>query len=385
MADNRAHVVSFDESPLYTNSPINSEKYNDIINSLKTSAIRAINRSRDLSTKMTNWNKALVAENEYLGSKIRYLYEWYNKLPVVSSEAVVTGYDPVISSAGMRLDNIAGQATIDIEPGRKWSKVVRYTDINGKRRPSRDTSISLDGVTKSYTDDIYNILDGRSDTFWLLDTTRGVQHTLVIQFPASIRPYVNALSLTAFPAFCMRIDGVTLLQANSGSKNITPEGIEATSMGGIDVHFAPVSWGNQVTITFTALGSVVGMSNLDMFLIDYLNEGEVTYEVTSFENDVFTHIDEIDLLDSGLFGATESDGIYNRSEEMEITARVGTTLASAESTAVTPQTIRGEQPTTLNPVGTGKTASDKFWITIKLKKYNGQTPTFRSAKVTYRS
>ena len=53
MADKRSHVIDFDDSPLIKYSPVASEVYNDIINSLKGSVLRAINRGRETTSNLT--------------------------------------------------------------------------------------------------------------------------------------------------------------------------------------------------------------------------------------------------------------------------------------------------------------------------------------------
>jgi len=384
MANKRAHVVDFDDYPLKTTSPIDSEEYNDIINSLKTSTIRAINRSRDLSTKMTNWNKALVAENGYLAGKINELQSTYYGLPTTNDSMIITGYDKPVSeqkyNIGTTRDQLTGNITLNAETGRRWSKVVRYTDSNGKQRPSRDTYISLDGTTMSRDNSIYNILDGRSDTFWLLDTAAAATHSIVINFPSSIRPYVNNIALTPFPAFSFRLDSMIVNKADSTQVNVTPLGVEAASMAAVNVHFAPTSWGNQIVINITANGSVVGISNLDIFLTDYINSGEFTYELTSFENKAFSYISYVNLMDFGLFGITEEDGTYNASKQTTVTARVGSTVSSATSYPINEKTLRNEGISEVP-----KLSGSKFYMSFAFNKYEGQTPTFRSAIITYRS
>ena len=228
---------------------------------------------------------------------------------------------------------------------------------------------------------IYNMLDGRMDTFWLLDTAPGTQHTIVIQFPSSIRPFVNALTLIPFPAFGFSLVSI-LVHKTTGSVNIIPQTIESANVGVVDMHFAPTAWGNQVTITLTALGNTIGISNLDLFLIDYVDAyANIVYEVPAFAESAFTDIKEIDMMDFGLYGLIEeSAGTYNKYSQLTVTAYTGTTFAGATPTVISEATLRGSEPTTL---AVAKTVSNKLYVKFQFKKYNGQSPIFRSVKITH--
>ena len=150
-------------------------------------------------------------------------------------------------------------------------------------------------------------------------------------------------------------------------------------MGAVNIHFAPTSWGNQLTINITAKGSVIGISNLDLFLIDYINTGIFTYEVPAFETKSFTYIENIDLMDFGLFGVNGED-VYNPSKQVTVTAKVGSSYLTAVEYPINEKTLRNEGISSVS-----KTAGEKFYISFRINKYEGQTPTFRSAIIKYRS
>lgn len=373
MADNRLHIIDFDDSPFSYEKQIKSSKYNDVVNSLKAGVLRSINRFRTLLSKQTQFNKALVAENEFLASKI---VEMTIPLPETVKTALVTGYDTPVSanSSNYSIDRLTG--AVSVLSQKKWSKVARITDANGKRVASKDVYITLNGVAKPHSDDIYNILDGNRDSFWLLDTTAGTQHTITIQLPSSIRPHVNYFSLTPFPAFGFDLDQVLITQADNTIIDITPGGYQAAAMNGVGVHFKPLSWGNTITIKLTARGKVIGISDLDIFLVDYVDSyAEVRYEVPAFKNSAFTNIDQVDLMDYGLFGISDKDGIYDRFKEITVTAYV-----NGNGTQIGERTLRGLEATQL---GTAKSIGDTFHISVRFKKYLGQSPVFRSLKIIY--
>lgn len=370
--DNRGHVISFDDSPLTANNPIKSVDYNEIINSLKGSVLRSINKYREMNTKQSQYIKALTAENALLSSK---LVDIQSFAPLEDNTTIITGYDAQESSANINTDRLAGQVTVGYD--RKWSKVARYTDINGKRRPTKDTYISLDGNPLAQSDTIYNILDGNRETFWLLDTAPGAVHEIVIQFPSSIRPYVNMLTLTPFPAFGFSLDKVYARQADGTQHDVTPQGYQAATMNGVETHFSPTSWANEVTIRFTAAADTVGISNLDLFLIDYFDsEATVKYEIPAFEGVEFDHIAEVDLMNFGLHGLEDGNGTWDRYKKITVTAFVNSTNAGN----ILPATLKGQETTQLSVM---KNIGDKFYLQFTFGKNIGQSPVFRSARVKY--
>lgn len=394
MANKKAHIVAFDDSPLTLTSPIESSEYNQIINSLKSSTLRAINRSRIITDKQTRYNQALVAENTYLSSKISKLQMFSNTLAGITDgttttgSALITGYDPTYASVvdTTNVNKLMGQVTVKADVGKKWSKTPRYIDANGDRLPSKDVYITLDGQPMAQSHSIYSILDGSKNSFWIQQLTANTAHSIVIQYPTSIRPFVNSLNITPFPAFGFRLDSVNVTAANGSSINVLPYAVQQELMSGLETHFKPTSWGGTVTINFTTGDTgLVGISDFDIFLIDYVESAaEVTYEIPSFQAKNFTGIANIAVPGGGfeMVGSNEDDA-FNIRDSLTITGYAGTPSA-ATAFDILPGTINSHlaDGVSQNTIGFSCPANTKFYLKFAFNKYRGQTPIFRAAKVS---
>jgi hypothetical protein len=225
--------------------------------------------------------------------------------------------------------------------------------------------------------DIYTILDGYADTFWMLDTTIDNTHVIQIQFPTSIKPYVNYLTLRAFPAFSIKLNSVIVTKADGTTQDVLEGNVVAQEAGILTVHFKPVSWGGVVTINLTAMGSVIGLSDIDIGLIDYVDsQARIIFEVPALTGVAFsTGISEVDLMDCGLFGYGIQDSGYIKTKEIIVKAYVGDLSTPID---ISENTLNGIGTTTCS-----KAAGDRFYLEFRFKTYQGQSPMFRSAKLTY--
>jgi hypothetical protein len=179
-----------------------------------------------------------------------------------------------------------------------------------------------------------------------------------------------------FPAFSFSIEEIYV----NDSSNRKVDVIYSTSSGdssGIETHFRPASWGNTITLRLRAKNDVIGISNLDVSLIDYLDaDVEVGYEVPTLETASFTSISRI-LLDMQSPGA---DPQYKPLKEVEASLIVGASYATGAETRIEYATLH---PT--NPAQTlvTKNAGDKLYLKLKFRQNLGQTPVFKSALITH--
>lgn len=379
MINSKGHVLAFDDSPLGENSPLDSIAYNKILDSLKASTLRCVNRTRDIAAKVAKFNKALSAENRYLASLVAQQHLDYGNLG--DKDALITGFDPLISQSSTSVNSLTGQVTI--KPLHKWSKVVRYQDRNGRDRASRDISISFGPVGAPVLlpadHDIYSILDGYGDTFWLSDVQDKSQYTIRIQFPASIKPYVDYLSLIPFPAFSFKIDSIYVTKVDGSAIQV----VDGTTgyMGVVDTHFKPISWGGSIDINLTAQGSVIGISDIDIGLADYEDSiATMVYEVPSYQSLAFGSITGIDLSDFNLYGSQIGDGFIKKDQIHATAYQFPANVDWSDSGGIdlSKDTLSGRGSTTFVKTST----TNRFYIKLTMQKFLGQTPIFRSAKIT---
>lgn len=386
MLNNKGHVLAFDSAPIAENSPLDSVAYNKIIDSLKSSTLRCINRSRDLNTSLAKMNKALSAENLYLASLVGERNLGYS---TEANTALVTGYDELVYAENADQEYLTGQVTI--HPTNKWSKVIRYLDRNGRNRASKDISISINGVTQPLDSDIYTILDGYKDSYWLYETTKGANHTIRIQFPASIKPYVDYLSMVPFPAFGFTINSITVTRTDSTPIQLAD--LSSKELGILDMHFKPISWGGTIEINLTANSSVIGIADLDIGLEDYYQgktPASFVFEVPGFLEKTFSRIEYIDLSMFDLYGIG-NDPSYIKTDKIQVYVyhTAGPFDPNATGEKINIDTL---SPITINNVTTGKgftnllttkAVNENFYIKFTMAVHLGQTPIFRAAKIKY--
>ena len=418
MLNSRGHVLSFDSSPIDENSALDSSSYNAIINNLKSSTLRCINRSRDVNYKLMKFNKALTAENYNMMSIYNSMKINYTKQP---NTAIITGFDKsqdsnssvkLVDSANVDFDPLTGQIVIaPNSTNSKWSKVVRYLDKNGKNKASKDIRILFGTSNSEFTDnsglvelpddsDIYSMLDGYSDSFWLADVTASNNYKLMLQFPASLKPFVSYLSLLPFPAFGFTIDSVYITDSSNVSHRID----DGTSnvMGIMNTHFKPMSWGGTLVINMKATSNVIGIADLDIGLEDYFQSGDnstsvstdklssyVVYELTGdFKSSVIKNITGVNLFDFGLYGNSIDINAQRKSNYFTATI-YKTTNSDWDNTLVgidvPEKTVYTKEPQPVDSqwVTFNKNADERFFIKFTLKKFLGQTPTFRGVSVSY--
>lgn len=383
MINNKGHVLNFGSEPIPENGPLDSSVVNNIFDSLKTSTLRCLNRTRDLSYRLSKFNKALSAENYYL-TNVLLQKDIQAKLDSASKTALITGFDPIEDGSAYEQNRLTGQITVAAK--NKWSKIVRYKDKDGRNRASKDTYIAFGptgGILPQPQDsDIYQILDGYSDTFWIADVSPNTQYNLQIQFPTSIKPFIDFIQLVPFPAFSFKLDAVYVTKAD-GSRVQVVDAV-SSNLGILSTHIKPVSWGGTLDIYFTTNSTtgpgVVGISDIEVGLVDY-EESNASFiiEVPGFQEIPFSYLDYINLFDV----ANEiEDQSYKKEEKITVTAYWGPdwTTASATPIPVDRNTLVKQG----NLTAINKPAGDKFYLEFSMGKYLGQTPIFRAAKITYK-
>lgn len=382
MINNKGHVLSFDSESIQENSQIESVKYNKIITSLKTSVIRCINRTRELSTTVNKLNSVLAAENRYLTANYNTSTYINNKYPADSKTALITGYDSIIEKNGVIQDRLTGN--IYIEPITTFSKTPRYNDSNGLQKPSKDVYIAF-GETDSIEaqtqgTDIYNALDGLNNTFWVYDSAvERTEYHMRIQYPVSLKPNINYIKILPFPAFGFDLTSVIVRLSNGSSVDIV-DTIDK-KQGIINTYFKTLSWGGILDIKFKANGDIFGLSNIDIGYSDFSDSyGSFVMDIPLLKNKSFSSISKLDLFDFGLNNiSSENDVQFIKSNNINVKIYQGSTWDTAtDETIIDKNTMLGISSTPFN-----KLVDTNFYIKFEFKKYLNQTPIFRGVSITY--
>lgn len=291
-------INTYDTSPLTYRGIVDSTELNDIFNSLKSNALKCVLRTRKTQEKLKDLQNSYIYINKYLSSKVRDLNYQANNLLFNAASGIGTSiislYDNEIGASGIinscTLDTNYGQLTL--EDDYSWSKITRYDDHLGDKRPTPDVKIYVDDILRPTDDAAYNCLDSLSDTIWLEHTTYA-DHVIKFQLPKSIKPKINSLKIDFFPEYNSIIKKIEYYSIKGFWETINNYESDGRS---IKIYFSPYDYGDMFRITLFPVSAddpIIGISNVDLYLTNYKNNGTATFTFPNTE--LFTITSLLDL------------------------------------------------------------------------------------------
>lgn len=260
---------------------IDPHKMNLMLRSIEESALRAILRGSELNTTLNQLNLGVTSSYAALAKHASTLFS-YRDIP--NGTAFATGFDTVNTDNGGRQDRPAGIVTLNWNENRKYSKIPRY-DSDGDGIPdtvSPNVTVLVDNVARNVDNEVYNTLNRRNDSFWI-EQMAGGNYPIEIQLPPSLNKNFNYLEIVPFPIFGVFITRIeyqdvrsvwqTIYDINNNDYKFYYGG------GPLVLHLAPRETNGSFRIwcdVDSELG-VIGFSNIDVGLIDYLDTSQTTY------------------------------------------------------------------------------------------------------------
>lgn len=392
MRTNKDNLVAYPiVEELGYRSQINSYELNKIIRSVEESVLRSILRGNEANEQLSMLNLAFTSayNSLYRNNQI------YNRYP--EPYDIPSGYYGGVSFAtaygytqGGRQNDLAGLLTLDWDNNKKISKIPVYDGVI-----SRNVELSVDNVTRNYEDKIYNIVDKKSDTFWIESMSTG-EHYIELTVPPSTYRKFNYIEINPLPIFGMKIKKVEYYDTQSSLVEIfNNSNTSFNESGPIFLHLQPKEFNNIIRITVDSLSDigVVGFSSIDVGYIDYLNNTTTCY--MKFENiptgndHSDNSIDSINPISVDL--DFKVDGMIDSSYDSFITEIALVTAPDNETGKVTLKRKPGYQTISASSISIDQntavdtdTYDNALYLKIVMKEVNQTTPIFRGCKLNWR-
>lgn len=291
-------INTYNTDPLSYRGPANSTELNNILNSLKINSLNCILRTRKSDKILNDLKKSYVYMNEYMGAKVRDLesrsYSLIQNAASGLNTSIISFYDQNIINSGiinnLNVDALYGQ--LSLSEDYSWSKITRYTDQFGDEKPTPDVKIYVDDILRSTDNDAYNCLDNLSYTLWIENTTYE-DHVIKLQLPKSIKPKINSIKLDFFPQYNCIIQNIEYYSIKGFWEEIMHYESDGRS---IKLYFSPYDYGDQIKITLrprSVSNPIIGIGNIDLYLINYINNGNATFKFPEIEKYILTSIDDL--------------------------------------------------------------------------------------------
>jgi hypothetical protein len=367
-------------------SKIISSDLNKQLKSIEESALRALLRSRDISTELSRIQAGVVKSYEAMATKYgQILYQQGNT-------AYATAYNIInnMTAKGKVLyDRHYGYITLN--PIGSYSVIPRGERYDGKVSPQVD--ITLNDVTQPKDSVIYDALDGSNRSFWMADATAG-DHVLQIDLPPALTKRFNYIELYPFPLYGMNIKKIEYQDFHSKrwdiTKNIYGTNPLQNNVGeGIKLYLSPKEFNGTlyITVEATTLG-VIGFSNIDVKFLDYNNttqNGYIAFDTFATKTKPYSMRLGKAVVDFYFDSPTAQSMITDTTSPIKCTFLQGT----ESNGVITPGTWSHEvnladaATLDLNNVAVTLESNENIYLTFELTEHSMTTPVLRGAKLNY--
>jgi len=367
-------------------SRIDSSDLNKQLKSIEESALRAILRSRDVTTEISRIQAGVIKSYEAMASK-------YGQLNYQQGNAAhATVYDIInnMTTKGKVLyDNNYGLATLN--PIGSYSVVPRGERYDGKVSPQ--VAISLDSVEQGVNSVIYDALDGSNRSFWMHEVTAG-EHEIEISLPPAITKRFNYIELYPFPLYGMNIKKVEYQDFRSKRWDVTKDiygnnPLQNNSGEVVKLYLAPKEFNGTIFITVeaTSLG-VIGFSNIDIKFLDYNNTtqtGFLKFDTFGAKSKPYNLRLITASIDYYFDGPTAQSMITDAHAPITCTFMQGTESNGVITPGTWTHKANLAEASTLNfnNVDVTLQANENIFLSFNLTEHNMTTPVLRGAKLNY--
>ena len=367
-------------------SKIDSSDLNKQLKSIEESALRAILRSRDVTTEISRVQAGVIKSYEAMASK-------YGQINYQQGNAAhATVYDIInnMTAKGKVLyDNNYGIATLN--PIGSYSVIPRGERYDGKVSPQ--VTLSLDSVQEGSNSVIYDALDGSNRSFWMQDAAIG-EHEIQIDLPPAITKRFNYIELHPFPLYGMNIKKIEYQDFRSKRWDVTREvygnnPLQFNSGEVVKLYLSPKEFNGTifVTVEATSLG-VIGFSNIDIKFLDYNNTtqtGFLKFDTFGSKTKPYNFTLGSASVDYYFDGPTAQAMITDANAPITCTLMQGTESAGVVTPGTWTHKVNLSEASTLdlNNVNVTLQADENMYLSFNLTEHNMTSPVLRGAKLNY--
>jgi len=377
---------------------IDSVDLNKMFRSIEESSLRALIRSRELTSERDRIQLGVLKSFQSLNT--RYASLSYMNDP---GYAIASSYSRPAVDANVLYDTAYGNVTLPIVGS--YSKIPRGEKYDGKVSPQVQVYFGPYGgslVEQEYDSEIFDALDGTNTSFWIQEVTPLTAYTIRIDLPPTLTKRFNYIEIHPFPIYGFNITGVRYVDNFSVVRDVTKEiyglnPLQNNKGETIKLYLSPKD--SNGTILIDVLSSelgVVGFSNIDVKFLDFENTSQIGYMV--FDSLDGSQVELTDILVDYYFDNARAQTLVtqnnppirawlktgyfnpNSSNRIKIESNPILGIDKEINLADPDETVDINAVITLNKTST---VPEYLWFVFELKEINTTTPVVKGCRVKY--
>lgn len=372
---------------------IDSEQLNRMLGSLEESVLRCILKSRDVSNLLKKLSLAMTTSYLALDKKPSISLQPSSSL---RKTVFATPYGEVFknnltipNSTEVNHDKVFGDLSLGWS--KIYSKVPLFSSIDGGVPDTVSPLVTMyvDGILRKETDDSYDCLDQRNESFWIENISAG-EHTIEFNFPASINKYINYVKIIPLPLYGVEVKEVTYtdLRGIDNKINIKSGYGVFPRTEPIKLYLSSKEFGNTIKIKVNALSdlNVVGFSNIDFGFIDYQDTPQTVF--MKFHQKIPTSPIDIKKLTVDYY--IDSDISKTGSNDLPVfDVRLVTDTTTTPSFSIPIDDIFPDSgpsngnSSNINSLGSLTSANGDLYVRLSIKEFNKTTPVIKGIRLEY--
>lgn len=348
-------------------SNIDESQLNRMFKSIEESALRAILRGNQIQDLYNQLNLAIETSNKAIAESISRIS--YSVNSGFGGTIFATGFEGIVLKDDNQVnhDRVAGLITMPYAKNKMFTKISRYdSDGDGIADTVAPTvKIYFDDELRSFENGIYNILNRRNDSFWIEQVAAGT-HTIEIELPASLNKKFNYVEIIPLPIFSFKITNIQYYDVR-GEAHSLPVSSSINQNWPHILHVSPKEFNNRIKITVDVPTNnpVVGFTNIDIALIDYMDVSQTFY--MPFSNVPTASVDMQILLDFDI--DRQQVNYKNFITDIRLVSDTDDTLLTVL------------EPTVAEQIENNVTLSGSLYLKITMKEVDLTTPVIRGCRI----
>ena len=372
---------------------IDSVELNKMFRSIEESSLRALLRSRELTSERDRVQLGVIKSFQALNTR-------YTSLSYVNDPnyAVASAYEPNPVDAAVLYDNAYGLVTLPIVGS--YTKIPRGEKYDGKVSPQ--VQIYLDDEEQQTDSEIFDALDGTNTSFWIQEVDPNSSHTIRIDLPPTLTKRFNYVEIHPFPLYGMNITDVRYVDNFSATRSVVKDlygfnPLQNNRGETLKLYLSPKDSNGTLLIDVTSsdLG-VIGFSNIDIKFMDFDNTSKIGY--MKFDSFTDSQYELTNVLVDYYFDSSRAQTLVtennppirawlktgyfdsNSSNRIKIESTATTGLDKELNLANPEDTVNINTIISLNKSGDNP---EDLWFVFELKEHNTTTPVIRGCRVKY--
>jgi hypothetical protein len=375
-------------SPLEYRDVLSASKLQDRLGAIFKNLSRTMLRAQNTEAKMSRYLTALTFVAPFLENMVSELEARLSEYQAGSSNKII--YISAYNNKGaknwnnVRWDTRYGIVSLDFK--NYWTKRAVYEDHHGNVVPTKNTRILVEGKEAEHGDEVFCILDGQRNTFWISRTEFGRliggdevlsgSAPIEVHFPPSIIDRCNVITFEPFPPRATLVTNCEYADRQGTWRSVA--GFRTSSVPQ-RLHFATdAGFGNKMRLTVSPGtidgGPIYGLAIVDAAYCEYHESGSIEYEFGTQDGTAFSTITSIaaDWFYDGLMSlrSYSTPPITIQIKDLGDVVLYSSDVSSLPyTTDETPISVTGDY--------------DRLKLVVTLRRRNDASPVFRGCAISY--